>query len=143
MIRCKEAKQNLLLSAVKHYKKNNHTFTFISLYDDEEPYPIEEVIYALRCKCNAAKREIDSRQNSPNMEVLETIYHIAHKNLEDMKRAERRIAKRRYTSIKKYRRPRFTTWGFLYMTTPHKHIIKLLIFKIFPKKGFRVRTTIL
>lgn len=95
MIRCKEAKQNLLLSAVKHYKKNNYTFTFISLCDDEEPYPIEEVIYALRCKCNAAKREIDSRQNSPNMEVLETIYHIAHKNLEDMKRAERRIAKRR------------------------------------------------
>ena len=91
MIRCKEAKQNLLLSAVKHYKKNNHTFTFISLYDNEEPYPIEEVIYALRCKCDAAKREIDSRPNSPNMEVLEIIYHIAHKNLEDMKKAKSRI----------------------------------------------------
>jgi len=32
---------------------------------------------------------------------------------------------------------------FLYVTTLHEHIIKLLIFKIFPKKGFRVRTTIL
>lgn len=95
MIRCKEAKQNLLLTAVKHYKKSTALFTFISLYDDNEPYLIEEVIYVLRCKCNAAKREIDSRQNSPNMEVLETIYHIAHKNLEDMKKAERRIAKRR------------------------------------------------
>ena len=95
MIRCKEAKQNLLLTAVKHYKKSTALFTFISLYDDNEPYPIEEVIYVLRCKCNAAKREIDRRQNSPNMEVLETIYHIAHKNLEDMKKAERRIAKRR------------------------------------------------
>lgn len=94
-MRCKQAKQNLLLSAVNHYKKSTALFTFVSLYDDEEPYAISEVIHALKCKYNAAKREIDSRQNSPNMEVLETIYHIAHKNLEDMKKAERRIAKRR------------------------------------------------
>ena len=87
-MRCKEAKPNLLLTAVKHYKKSNELFTFVSLYDDDEPYPIEEVIYALMCKCDAAKREIDSRPNSPNMEVLETIYHIAHKNLEDMKKAK-------------------------------------------------------
>lgn len=90
-MRCKEAKQNLLLTAVKHYKKSTELFTFVSLYDDDEPYPIEEVIYALRCKCDAAKREIDSRPNSPNMEVLEIIYHIAHKNLEDMKKAKSRI----------------------------------------------------
>lgn len=90
-MRCKEAKQNLLLTAVKHYKKSTELFTFVSLYDDDEPYPIEEVIYALRCKCDAAKREIDSRPNSPNMEVLETIYHITHKNLEDMKKAKSRI----------------------------------------------------
>ena len=90
-MRCKEAKQNLLLTAVKHYKKSTELFTFVSLYDDDEPYPIEEVIYALRGKCDAAKREIDSRPNSPNMEVLETIYHIAHKNLEDMKKAKSRI----------------------------------------------------
>ena len=90
-MRCKEAKQNLLLTAVKHYKKSTELFTFVSLYDDDEPYPIEEVIYALRCKCDEAKREIDSRPNSPNMEVLETIYHIAHKNLEDMKKAKSRI----------------------------------------------------
>lgn len=93
-MRCKEAKQNLLLTAVKHYKKSTELFTFVSLYDDDEPYPIEEVIYALRCKCDAAKREIDSRPNSPNMEVLETIYHIAHKNLEDMKKAKSRIAQK-------------------------------------------------
>ena len=90
-MRCKQAKQNLLLSAVNHYKKSTALFTFVSLYDDEEPYPISEVIHALECKCNAAKREIDSRPNSPNMEVLETIYHIAHKNLEDMKKAKSRI----------------------------------------------------
>ena len=34
MIRCKEAKQNLLIAAVKHYKKSTALFTFISLYDD-------------------------------------------------------------------------------------------------------------
>ena len=90
-MKCKQAKQNLLLSAVNHYKKSTALFTFVSLYDDEEPYPISEVIHALECKCNAAKREIDSRPNSPNMEVLETIYHIAHKNLEDMKKAKSRI----------------------------------------------------
>lgn len=90
-MRCKQAKQNLLLSAVNHYKKSTALFTFVSLYDDEEPYPISEVIHALECKCNTAKREIDSRPNSPNMEVLETIYHIAHKNLEDMKKAKSRI----------------------------------------------------
>ena len=90
-MRCKQAKQNLLLSAVNHYKKSTALFTFVSLYDDEELYPISEVIHALECKCNAAKREIDSRPNSPNMEVLETIYHIAHKNLEDMKKAKSRI----------------------------------------------------
>ena len=95
MIRCKEAKQNLLLTAVKHYKKSTALFTFISLYDDNEPYPLDEVIYILQCKCDVAKREINNRPNSPNMEVLETIYHITHKNLEDMKKAERRIAKRR------------------------------------------------
>ena len=95
MIRCKEAKQNLLIAAVRHYKKSTALFTFISLYDDNEPYPLDEVIYILQCKCDAAKREINNRPNSPNMEVLETIYHIAHKNLEDMKKAERRIAKRR------------------------------------------------
>nr|DAN05540.1 MAG TPA: hypothetical protein [Caudoviricetes sp.] len=90
-MKCKQAKQNLLLSAVNHYKKSTALFTFVSLYDDEELYPISEVIHALECKCNAAKREIDSRPNSPNMEVLETIYHIAHKNLEDMKKAKSRI----------------------------------------------------
>ena len=94
-MRCKETKQNLLLTAVKHYKKSTALFTFISLYDDFEPYPIEEVIHVLKCKCDAAQREIKSRPNSPNMEVLETIYYIAKKNLEDMKKAERRIAKSR------------------------------------------------
>ena len=43
MIRCKEAKQNLLITAVKHYKKSTALFTFISLYDDNEPYPLTKL----------------------------------------------------------------------------------------------------
>ena len=81
MIRCKEAKQNLLIAAVKHYKKSTALFTFISLYDDNEAYPLDEVIYILQCKCDAAKREINNRPNSPNMDALETIYFIAQKQL--------------------------------------------------------------
>ena len=91
MIRCKEAKQNLLLTAVKHYKKSTALFTFISLYDDNEPYPLEEVIYILQCKCDAAKREINNRPNSPNMDALETIYFIAKKQLDAMLKQQKRI----------------------------------------------------
>lgn len=91
MIRCKEAKQNLLIAAVKHYKKSTALFTFISLYDDNEPYPLDEVIYILQCKCDAAKREIDSRPNSPNMDALETIYFIAKKQLDAMLKQQKRI----------------------------------------------------
>ena len=90
-MRCKQAKQNLLLSAVNHYKKSTALFTFVSLYDDEEPYPISEVIHALECKCNAAKREIDSRPNSLNMDALETIYFIAKKQLDAMLKQQKRI----------------------------------------------------
>nr|DAS41802.1 MAG TPA: hypothetical protein [Caudoviricetes sp.] len=91
MIRCKEAKKNLLLTAVKHYKKSTALFTFISLYDDNEPYPLEEVIYILQCKCDAAKREINNRPNSPNMDALETIYFIAKKQLDAMLKQQKRI----------------------------------------------------
>ena len=91
MIRCKEAKKNLLLTAVKHYKKSTALFTFISLYDDNEPYPLEVVIYILQCKCDAAKREINNRPNSPNMDALETIYFIAKKQLDAMLKQQKRI----------------------------------------------------
>lgn len=90
MIRCKEAKQNLLIAAVKHYKKSTALFTFISLYDDNEPYPLDEVIYILQCKCDAAKREINNRPNSPNMDALKTIYFIAAKQLKEMKKVKRK-----------------------------------------------------
>lgn len=91
MIRCKEAKQNLLIAAVKHYKKSTALFTFISLYDDNEPYPLDEVIYILKCKCDTAKREINNRPNSPNMDALETIHFIAQKQLDAMLKQQRII----------------------------------------------------
>lgn len=76
---------------MNHYKKSTALFTFVSLYDNEEPYPISEVIHALECKCNAAKREIDSRPSSPNMDALEMIYFIAKKQLDAMLKQQKRI----------------------------------------------------
>lgn len=43
-MKCAIAKHNplILLQAVKHYQKSAQIFTFPSLYDDFEPYPINE-----------------------------------------------------------------------------------------------------
>lgn len=45
-MKCAIAKHNplILLQAVKHYQKSAQIFTFPSLYDDFEPYPINEVV---------------------------------------------------------------------------------------------------
>ena len=51
---------------------------------------MNEVIYILQCKCDAAKREINNRPNSPNMDALETIYFIAAKQLKEMKKVKRK-----------------------------------------------------
>lgn len=63
----------------------------MSLFNDEEPYPIEEVISILEKKCFLAKQEIKNRPKSPNMDVLETIYFVANKQLNLMKKARNRI----------------------------------------------------
>lgn len=44
-MRCKTAKEFLRPEAIKHYitKRNSHLFVFMSLYSDEEPYPIDVV----------------------------------------------------------------------------------------------------
>lgn len=88
---CIEAKNNLLNLAIKHYQKSSKLYTFISLFNDEEPYPIEEVISILEKKCFLAEQEIKNRPKSPNMDVLETIYFVANKQLNLMKKARNRI----------------------------------------------------
>ena len=45
-MKCTIAKHNSLLlqQAIQHYRKSHQVFTFMSLYSDNEPYPIDEVI---------------------------------------------------------------------------------------------------
>lgn len=46
-MKCAIAKHNPLLleQAIKHYRHSLQTFTFMSLYDDAEPFPIDEARY--------------------------------------------------------------------------------------------------
>lgn len=48
-MKCAIAKHNelLLQQAIQHYRKSHQIFTFMSLYSDNEPYPIDEVIQVL------------------------------------------------------------------------------------------------
>lgn len=43
-MKCTIAKNNLFLlkQAIQHYRKSHQIFTFMSLYSDNEPYPIDE-----------------------------------------------------------------------------------------------------
>ena len=49
-MKCTIAKNNelLLKQAIQHYRKSSQIFTFMSLYSDNEPYPIDEVIEVLK-----------------------------------------------------------------------------------------------
>ena len=51
-MKCAIAKHNplILLQAVKHYQKSAQIFTFPSLYDDFEPYPIKEVVGCIKAQ---------------------------------------------------------------------------------------------
>lgn len=45
-MKCRTAKEFLRPMAIEHYitNRNSHLFIFMSLYSDEEPYPIEDLI---------------------------------------------------------------------------------------------------
>lgn len=61
-MKCAIAKNNELLfkQAIQHYRKSSQIFTFMSLYSDNEPYPIDEVVQVLGLRLNAIQSEIDS-----------------------------------------------------------------------------------
>jgi len=91
-VKCTIAKHNSLLlqQAIQHYRKSHQIFTFMSLYDDNEPYPIDDVIQVLEQRLNAIQSEIDSftkmtaglRKN----ERLETSFYTTKKHLEMMRK---------------------------------------------------------
>ncbi len=72
-MKCEIAKMNTLLiqHAFNHYYtyRNKDTFTFKSLYNDEEPYPIEELITCLAThiqilEAEQQEKHTESRQTS-------------------------------------------------------------------------------
>ena len=78
-MKCAIAKHNplILLQAVKHYQKSAQIFTFPSLYDDFEPYPIKEVVDVLKLKISDLEDAID---NHPLNESLKTSLYITKKH---------------------------------------------------------------
>lgn len=96
-MKCTIAKNNLFLlkEAIQHYKKSSQLFTFISLYSDNEPYPIDEVIQVLEQRLVAIQCEIDNftkmtaglRKN----ERLETSFYTTKKHLETMRKRKQEL----------------------------------------------------
>ncbi|HHF3475749.1 TPA: hypothetical protein ACPKB5_001490 [Haemophilus influenzae] len=96
-MKCTIAKHNSLLlqQAIKHYRKSSQIFTFMSLYSDNEPYPIDDVIEVLENRLNVIKRQIDDftkmtaglRKN----EQLEMSFYATKKDLETMRKRKQEI----------------------------------------------------
>ena len=96
-MKCTIAKNNLFLlkQAIQHYRKSSQIFTFMSLYSDDEPYPIDGVIQVLEHCLVAIRCEIDNftkmtaglRKN----ERLETSFYTTKKHLEMMRKRKQEI----------------------------------------------------
>ena len=96
-MKCAIAKNNLFLlkEAIQHYRKSHQIFTFMSLYSDNEPYPIDEVIEVLEQRLVAIQCEIDDftkmtarlRKN----ERLETSFYTTKKHLEMMRKRKQEL----------------------------------------------------
>lgn len=84
-MKCAIAKHNplILLQAVKHYQKSAQIFTFPSLYDDFEAYPINEVVDVLKLKVSDLECAIDTH---PLNESLKTSFYTTKKHLERMEK---------------------------------------------------------
>ena len=84
-MKCIIAKLNslILLQAVKHYQKSAQIFTFPSLYDDFEPYPIKEVVDVLKLKVSDLECAIDAH---PLNESLKTSLYTTKKHLDSMEK---------------------------------------------------------
>lgn len=96
-MKCTIAKHNplILLQAVKHYQKSAQIFTFMSLYSDNEPYPIDEVIQVLKQRLNAIQYEIENftkmtaglRKN----ERLERVFYATKKHLDVIRKRKQEL----------------------------------------------------
>ncbi|WP_040976828.1 hypothetical protein [Necropsobacter massiliensis] len=84
-MKCAIAKHTplILIQAVRHYQKSAQIFTFPSLYDDFEPYPIKEVVDVLKLKASDLERAIDAH---PLNESLKTSFYTTQKHLIQMQK---------------------------------------------------------
>lgn len=69
-MRAEIAKRNLLNIAIKHYLENSEIMRFMSLQDDNEPYPIEDVIILLSERIERLEREFKQCPNESNKQGL-------------------------------------------------------------------------
>ena len=90
-MKCAIAKhsETLLELAIKHYRHTREMFVFISLYDDEEPFPLDEVISVLALKIEETKNELERwRAMGKIHESLETHLFIMNKNLKMLRKMQ-------------------------------------------------------
>lgn len=74
MMQCLRAKTNHLVrrQAIKHYlhEKRTDTFTFLSLWNDNEPYPLNELIIAQLFYVDGLKADAKEMSNPEHIASL-------------------------------------------------------------------------
>ncbi|OOF79099.1 hypothetical protein BKG96_03285 [Rodentibacter caecimuris] len=90
-MKCAIAKHNdlLLKQAINHYRKSVDMFTFLSLYSDFEPYPINEVVDVIKHKINDLESELAPwRKLGRENEALETQLYALKRQLKRMEQRQ-------------------------------------------------------
>lgn len=90
-MKCRTAKEFLRPMAIKHYitKRNSHLFVFMSLYSDEEPYPIEDLIQVQKSRVALLMADFERLPTA----FLETELLFAKKMLTQIEKRAKEIAK--------------------------------------------------
>ncbi|TCK01677.1 hypothetical protein EV694_0297 [Volucribacter psittacicida] len=68
-MKCRIAKQRLLSQAIEHYLNKRTLFHFMSLYDDNEPYPLGEVVLLLSERLESFKRDCEQYPNNESYQM--------------------------------------------------------------------------
>ncbi|TCP95335.1 hypothetical protein EDC44_10927 [Cricetibacter osteomyelitidis] len=60
----RHAKETLLNEAINHYEKSAQIYVFMSLWSDNEPYSIDDVVILLKERIERLERYFDEYPNS-------------------------------------------------------------------------------
>lgn len=90
-MKCKTAKEFLRPMAIEHYitNRNSNLFIFMSLYSDEEPYPIEDLVEVQKSRVALLMADFDRLPTA----FLETELLFAKKMLTQIEKRAKEIAK--------------------------------------------------